>query len=165
MGPKPPAVAFEPPFYRSTNYTIPEDCEAELIEAYTAACGAEPDMVFAQIRPTLRAWGVPPEVIVLDQPDWCIGDTDVVDIDKWLYEGHFWLLLSRNIGIVDTFWGHLVAGGDRRASITLQDLQTMVQDVKLDLDTRKMFSIATETDSISYVDLFRILGRIGFIPL
>lgn len=165
--------AFKPPFYTggSSDYTIPEKYEEKLLDTYTqiqeVSNEEEFDLQFTNIHDAIQMLGVPPEVIVgLKKGEWCIDSTNIVDFDKWLYMGFFWLILGQNYEIVDSVWFQLTNSTNRKGSIKFNKLDTMIRDLKLDLDVKSMFDLASNNKNfINYIDLFTILGRLGFIPL
>lgn len=175
-------AAFRPPFCTAYvgDYTIPEKYETRLLDVYAEMTGpgedaidasianSDPDLHFSALPSAIEALGVPPEVITGLRPaDWCISGTDIVDFDKWLYNGYFWLLLGLNVETVDALWLQFAHTMDRTSGVSRKQLASMVKELRLDLDVDSMFKLASgaTASTISYVNLYTILGRLALIPI
>lgn len=163
--------AFNPPFYTGdgSGYIIPEKYEEKLLDIYSDIQQGfeEFDLRFNNLQDAIQMMGVPPEVIVgLRKEEWCIESTDIVDFDKWLYMGFFWLVLGQNFELVDPIWFQLTDSNKRTGTITYKKLNEMITELKLELDVESMFQLASNNKNhIKYIDIFTILGRLGVIPV
>lgn len=174
-------VAFEPPFYKSTSglssnaYSIPEEYEIELIDIYSKLTELEPDIKVNDLPDILKdELRIPIEIIPKDDEfkTWAIDGTDILDFEKWLYNGYFWLLLINNINDIDMLWQDIwsaLRNGDtltkeklRSEKLYLNDVKKLIEIGKLDASAIGMLQTAGNGKVfISYVDFFILLGRLG----
>ncbi|GAV28633.1 hypothetical protein PMKS-002107 [Pichia membranifaciens] len=180
-------TAFEPPFYTPTigshAYKIPEDDETELLEIYTKLTQEKPDIEVDDLAGILEnEFRMPVELVPSTQElhSWAIEGTNVVDFEKWLYNGYFWLLLNKHIDDVDMLWQDVWAaldpvtsknGGEqvqrdkdalRSQRLYLSDVKKLIEVGKLDANAVSMLQTAGNGKVyIGYVDFFILLGRLG----
>lgn len=174
-------TAFQPPFYKSTSglnskaYNIPEEYEIELIDIYSKLTELEPDIKVKDLPNILRdELGIPIEIIPKDNEfqSWAIDSTNILDFEKWLYNGYFWLLLINNINDVDMLWQDVWSALNnkevldkeklRNEKLYLNDVKKLIEIGKLDASAIGMLQTAGNGKVyISYVDFFILLGRLG----
>lgn len=180
-------TAFEPPFYTPTigshAYKIPEDAETELLEIYTKLTEEKPDIEVADLQLILETeFQIPAELVpsMQELTSWAIEGTDVVDFEKWLYNGYFWLLFSKYIEEIDMLWQDVWTALDsvsakkgeekfqrdkgalRSRKLYLSDVKKLIEVGKLDASAVGMLQTAGNGKVyIGYVDFFVLLGRLG----
>lgn len=180
-------TAFEPPFYTPTigshAYKIPEDDETELLDIYTKLTEEKPDIEVNDLAGILEnEFRIPVELVPSAQElhSWAIEGTNVVDFEKWLYNGYFWLLLNKYIDDVDMLWQDVWAALDpvtakngveqvqrdrdalRSQRLYLLDVKKLIEVGKLDASAVSMLQTAGNGKVyIGYVDFFVLLGRLG----
>lgn len=179
--------AFEPPFYTpsvgSHAYKIPEDYETELLDIYTKCTEETPDIKIDELGSILEhEFRIPSEIIpdMESLKSWAIEGTDVVDFEKWLYNGYFWLLLKNHIGDVDMLWQDVWSALDsvssekdarkthtdkdalRSEKLYLSDVKKLIELGKLEASAVGMLQTAGNGKVyVGYVDFFVLLGRLG----
>lgn len=171
------STAFEPPFFTpdigANAYKIPEEYETLLIDTYMKYTELNPD-IFIQDIPTLleNELHIPKNLIPKDQNElksWLVDGTDILDFEKWLYNGYFWLILSENLETIDMLWHDIwVALGItsneqlRSNKLYLNDVKTLIGIGKLDANAIGMLQTAGNGKVyIDYIDFFKLLGRLG----
>lgn len=177
-------TAFEPPFYTSSvgsnAYTIPPKYETQLLDIYTHHTEEKPDIHLEEI-PSLLIDGlnVPAEVVPNrdELTSWLIEGTEVLDFEKWLYNGYLWLLLGDNLDDVDLLWEDIwetlekdINTEDknllRRKRLYLKDVKTLINIGKLDANAMEMLQTAGNGKVyIDYLDFFKLLGRLGVLQV
>lgn len=177
------STAFAPPFYTPTiganAYKIPEEYESDLLDMYTKLTSEEennstPDITIEQLpNILLKEFRIPIEIIPDENElklSWSIPGTNVVDFEKWLYNGFFWLLLSEHIEDVDMLWQDIWSALNvdkslenlRKEKMYLKDVKKLIEIGKLDASAVGMLQTAGNGKVfISYVDFFVLLGRLG----
>lgn len=173
------ATAFEPPFYEPTigpfSYNIPDEYESVLIDIYTKYTSITPDITIDQINGILHdEFNVPIEILPSNDEleKWVIEGTNILDFEKWLYYGHFWMILSENIDDVDILWNDLwgnlgvVTEGKniRERKLYLAEITKLNKIGKLDANAIGMLQTAGNGKLfITYIDFFILLGRLGIL--
>lgn len=173
-------TGFEPPFYTpdigANAYNIPEEYETLLIDIYTKSTEINPDILIEEIPNLLRnELNVPEALIHVNENEfksWAIDGTNILDFEKWLYNGYFWLILSGNLGTVDMLWNDIWAAlgvNDTRNDsnlrvnkLYLKDVKKLIEIGKLDGNAMGMLQTAGNGKVyIDYIDFFKLLGRLG----
>lgn len=176
------ATAFEPPFYKPSiglnSYKIPENYETKLLDLYTEILEntQKSDITKDELEDILETYFMIPKELILqdnDLDDWLIEGTDVVDFEKWLYNGYFWLLLKDKISIVDMIWKDICSALDtgndlltpnklREKKIYLTDVRKLIEIGKMEANCIGMLqTISNGKVYINFVDFFILLGRLG----
>jgi hypothetical protein len=172
--------AFQPPFYTSAigahAYKIPEEYEATLIDIYTKNTEENPDIHLRDIPKLLEdELNIPTEILPNENQlkSWLITGTDILDFEKWLYNGYFWLLLSKNFENVDMLWNDIwlslddklknISNSDLRSrKLYVTDVKKLIEIGKLDANAIGMLQTASNGKVyIEFVDFFKLLGRLG----
>lgn len=170
-------TAFQAPFYTPTvganSYVIPEEYETVLLDIYTSHTEESEDIHLSQLRDILIDDLKLPNEVVPNEAElksWTIEKTDILDFEKWLYNGHFWLCLSNHLKDVDMLWDDLwTALGTkgnpeeiRKKVLHLTDVKKLIDIGKLDANSVEMLQTVSEGKLyVTYVDFFRLLGRLG----
>lgn len=168
-------MAFAPPFYPLSNYPIPLEDETILVDMFSKLTATldEPDLVVGMLAMALQELSVPAELIPSAEDflkqGWCIDQTDIVDFEKWLYKGHWWLLLGRNVAVVDKWW-HVLGKELRTEEVAVNELYALFQTAKIGDGTHgyaqvvEMFNLASDGKLyIDYLDFYVLLGRLGLL--
>lgn len=171
------STAFQQPFYTpevgANTYVIPDEYENILLDIYTSHTCDSDDIHISQLQEILRSdLQLPIELIPTENElsSWAIENTDILDFEKWLYNGYFWLLLSRHISEVDMIWNDVWAALGKEDTIvslrlkvlSLSDIRHLISIGKLDVNAEDMLHTAANGNSyITFVDFFRLLGRLG----
>lgn len=172
--------AFKPPFFTpsigSNAYKIPDEYEMKLLDMYTKLTETDPDIKDYEIPNILEnEFNIPKEIIPIDKSflkSWNIIGTNIVDFEKWLYNGYFWLLLSNHIEDIDMLWQDIWAALDkykdekkenlRNSKLFLVDVKKLIEIGKLDASAIGMLQTAGNGKVyINYIDFFILLGRLG----
>lgn len=179
------STAFEPPFYNSEigshSYNIPEEIETLLIDIYTKHTEENPDIDISELPQLIQdELNVPKEIIPSegDLKAWAIEGTSILDFEKWLYNGFFWLLLGDHVEDVDTLWidiwsnllgfkndeGTLLDRKDslRTKRLYFADIKKLITIGKIDANAMGMLQTGGNGKLyVTYVDFFVLLGRLG----
>lgn len=176
--------AFSPPFYTpnigSNAYNIPEEYESELIDIYTNFTEEIPDIKLEELPKLLKNELHIPEELIPNQEEfrsWLIDGTEIVDFEKWLYNGYFWLLLNNHIGEVDMIWSDIWSSLDtsshterieslRTRKLYLADIRNLIKIGKLDASAVGMLQTAGNGKVfVTYIDFYVLLGRLGMFKI
>lgn len=171
------STAFQQPFYipeiGANSYVIPEEYENNLLDIYTSYTEESEDIHLSQLPGILtNDLKLPKEIIPVENElkSWAIENTDILDFEKWLYNGYFWLLLSRHLSDVDMIWDDVLAALGKEGKseslrlkvLNLSDIKKLIEIGKLDASAVGMLQTAGNGKPyVTFVDFFRLLGRLG----
>lgn len=174
-------TAFNPLFYESdfgkNSYNIPDEYESILIDIYTQRTAEIPDIISDQINNILQEkFKLPNEILPTKEElkKWTIDGTNILDFEKWLYNGYFWMILSENIDDVDIIWNDLwgnLNNNDnmdniRTKKLYLSDINKLNNIGKLEANAIGMLHTAGNGKLyVTYVDFFILLGRLGILQI
>ncbi|ONH76019.1 hypothetical protein BOH78_1542 [Pichia kudriavzevii] len=171
-------TALTPPFYTSpigsNAYNIPEEYEAILLDIYTRYTEEKPDIHLSDITKLLvDEIGIPENLVPKGDglTSWLIPGTDILDFEKWLYKGYFYLLLREHIDEVDMIWEDLwitldpkiIEKGDLRSKrLYLTHINKLISVGKIDANSIGMLQTGGGGKVyVDFIDFFKLLGRIG----
>lgn len=179
------STAFEPPFYNaeigSHSYNIPEEYETLLIDIYTKYTEEAPDIDISLLPELMENdLNVPREIVPTQSElkSWAIEGTEILDFEKWLYNGFFWLLLGDHTEDIDLLWidiwSNLTEGKSsdissleqkeslRAKKLYFADITKLISIGKIDASAMGMLQTGGNGKLfVTYVDFFIILGRLG----
>lgn len=178
-------TAFSPPFDQRTHeHNIPQKYEDILLDGYTNFCEIKntDDIKLDNLAEAIEKYIGVPFKLIPDKNElrsWCIDNTEIVDFEKWLYNGYLWLKIVENMDIADDYWKmilKLLNGGseksngnenelddnDRFKKLYLNDVKKLVKIGRIDADIIGMLQTASRGKVfINYIDFVVLLGRLG----
>ncbi len=186
-------VAFESIYAKSRTSRIPQEIQDELLDAYTKFCDRnDTEDILIKYIPNLfkTELKVPGKLLTfinvqdfgMDGLETSSSDvSQIVDFEKYLYEGALLLRLNAQIDIIDYYWYMTLAIVNGKSELSsaekktaykqriyLNDLKMLCQKLKQDVPTSVMLDMITvindgERAWMNYMDFALVLGRTGIL--
>ncbi len=184
-------VAFDSIYAKSRASRIPQEIQDELLDAYTRFCDKNDteDILLKDIPQLLKTeLNVSDKLLMFINVQYFCMDaletTDseqaqIVDFEKYLYEGALLLQLNSQIDIIDYYWNMTLAtlkgksllpekenNSSYKERIYLDDLKRLCERLKQDVPTNVMLDMITVINDgqrvwMNYMDFALVLGRTG----
>lgn len=173
--------AFESIYARSRKKRIPQDTEDKLLDAYTIFCDENQieDVHSKDVRKLLLQYvGINKKLVHLVDPErFVMTDLagsmaeNIVDFERYLYEGALLLKLNSQLSLIDQFWNLVqdaLPSHAHKECLYLKDIQTLCKTLNVSAPMNVLFDMLTvgnkgEHPWMNYLDFALILGRVGLL--
>ncbi|KAG7751860.1 hypothetical protein KL911_004438 [Ogataea haglerorum] len=158
---------------RSTSLANAVKMEDFLLDAFTKYCedNSTEDLLIQDLKPFFKQYlRISDRLLHFLQPNDFIltGTTEVVDFERYLYQGGLFLILNQNLDLIQDNWKLVLRSLGRRPSyeerLTFPDVQKLAASLNQDTPQSTVADMLTLQGDKQYIDFFDfalILGRVG----